>query len=85
MGVQGLKKYCSNDNDTQNDNCDINLGIELCIREHYVVTWIHLCVGIVTVFEKCKSPKEQFCCSTLSPVNENSLKFKNTKNLNFET
>ena len=28
------EKYCSNDNDTQSDNCDLNLGIELCVREH---------------------------------------------------
>lgn len=34
-----------------------------------------LCVGIATVFEKCKSLKERFCCLALMSVNENSLKY----------
>lgn len=39
--------------------------------------WMPSCVGIVTVFsvEKCKSPKERFCRSTSTSVNENSLKY----------
>lgn len=37
--------------------------------------WMLLCVGKVTVFEKCKSLKKWFGCSTLMLVNENSLKY----------